>query len=76
MLKAGWFRWSNIRVGRLQGVSKELNVRWFSKRILGEMQGIAFRLMLSSYVCVCVSVCMPRLWTPGKLFEIETSFYL
>ena len=41
---------------------------------LGEMQRIAFRLMLSS--CVCVSVCMPRLWTPGKRFEIETSFFL
>ena len=27
---------------------------WF----LGEMQRIAFRLMLSSCVCVCVSVCL------------------
>ena len=37
--------------------------------ILGEMQRIAFRLMLST--CVC----RPRLWTPGKQFEIETSFF-
>ena len=45
---------------------------------LGEMQRIAFRLMLSSCVCVCVClpvcVCVPRLWTSGKWFEIETSF--
>ena len=50
---------------------------------LGEMQRIAFaycyrRLCLC--VCVCVSVClfvtvcMPRLWTSGKRFEIETFF--
>ena len=47
-------------------------------RFLGEMQRIAFRLMLSSCVCVCVClsvcVCMPRLWTSGKRLEIETSF--
>ena len=52
---------------------------------LGEMQRIAFRLMPSSCVrvcvcvsvcvCVCVLLCMPRLWTPGKRFEIETSFF-
>ena len=50
---------------------------------LGEMQRIAFRLLLSTCVCVCVSVCvcvcvcvsMPRLWMPGKRFEIETSFF-
>ena len=46
---------------------------------LGEMQRIAFRLMLSSCVsvCVCLSVCvyMPRLWTSGKWFEIETPFF-
>ena len=36
--------------------------------ILGEMQCVAFRLMLSLCVCVCVClcVCMSRLWTPGK----------
>ena len=38
---------------------------------LGEMQRIAFRLMLSSCVCVFVSMCMPRLWTSGKRFEID-----
>ena len=32
---------------------------------LGEMQRIAFHLMLSSW-CVCVCVCMPRLWTSGN----------
>ena len=32
--------------------------------ILGEMQCIAFHLMLS--LCVCVCVYIPRLWTPGK----------
>ena len=46
---------------------------------LGEMQRIAFRLMLSSCVCmclcVCVSVCMLRLWMPEKRFEIESSIY-
>ena len=47
---------------------------------LGEMQRIAFRLLLSTCVCVsmcvcvCVSECMPRLWTPGKRYEVETSF--
>ena len=44
---------------------------------LGEMQRIIFRLMLrTTRVCVCVSVCvcMPRLWTSGKRFEIETCF--
>ena len=51
-------------------------------RFLGEMQRVAFRLMLLSCECVCVcvsvclSVCMPRLWTLGKWFEIETSFFL
>ena len=45
------------------------------------MQRIAFRLMLVSCVSVClsvcvfVSVCMPRLWTPGKRFEIEMPFF-
>ena len=47
------------------------------------MQRIAFRLMLSSCVCVgvsvclsvCVCVCMPRLWTPGKWFEIDVVFF-
>ena len=44
---------------------------WF----LGKMQRIAFRLLLST--CVCVSVCvLPHLWTPGKRFEVETSFFL
>ena len=61
---------------------------------LGELQHIAFRLMLSSCVymsvcvclcvcmCLCVSVsvcvcvCIPRLWTSGERFEIETSFFL
>ena len=38
--------------------------------LLGEMQRIAFRLMLPS--CVCLCVCMPRLWTSEKRFEIET----
>ena len=49
---------------------------------LGEMQRIAFHLMLSSCVCVCIClscvcvfVCMPRLWTSGKRFEIVTSFF-
>ena len=42
-------------------------------RFLGEMQRIAFCLMLSS---VCVSVRMPRLWMPGKRFEIETVFLI
>ena len=44
------------------------------------MQRIAFRLLLSSCVCVCVSVCvsvcLPRLWMPGKRFEIETFFLI
>ena len=31
------------------------NILW---RFLGEMQCIAFRLTLSSCVCVCVSVCV------------------
>ena len=26
-------------------------------------------------VYVCVSMCMPRLWTPGKRLEIETSIF-
>ena len=26
-------------------------------------------------VCVCLYVCMPRLWTPGKRFEIELVFF-
>ena len=45
---------------------------------LGEMQRIAFRLMLSSCVCVCVCVCvcMPRLWSSGKRLEIETPFFV
>ena len=45
--------------------------------VLGEMQRIAIRLMLSSYVCVsvCMYVCMPRFWTPGERFEIETLFF-
>ena len=52
--------------------------------LLGGMQLIAFRLMLLScvsvclsvyFVCVCVCVCIPRLLTPGKRFEIETSFF-
>ena len=30
--------------------------------------------MLSLCVCVCVCVCITCLWTPGKQFEIETSF--
>ena len=45
---------------------------------LGEMQRIAFRLMLSSCVCVCVclSVCVyTALWTSGIRLEIETSFF-
>ena len=56
---------------------------------LGEMQRIAFRLLLSTCVCVCVCLCvyvsvgmcvcvsvyMPRLWTPGKRFEVDTSFF-
>ena len=25
---------------------------------------------------VCVCVCMPRLWTPEKRLEVETSFFL
>ena len=47
------------------------------KSFLGEMQRTAFRLLISSCVCVCLSVCvcMPRLWTSGKWFEIETSFF-
>ena len=43
---------------------------------LGESQCIAFRLMLSSCVSVCVCVCVPRLLTWGKWFNIETSFFL
>ena len=44
--------------------------------VLGEMQRIAFRLMLSSCVCVlCVCVCVPRLWTSGKQYKIETPFF-
>ena len=42
---------------------------------LGETQRIAFRLILSSCVCVCVCVCTPCLWTIGKRFEIDTSFF-
>ena len=35
----------------------------------------ALHFALSSCVCVCVRVCMPYLWTSGKRFEIETSFF-
>ena len=37
---------------------------------LGEMQRITFTYC---YRRVCVSVCMPRLWTPGKWFQIAMS---
>ena len=51
----------------------------FLPLFLGEMQRMAFRLMLSSCVCLCVClcmcVCMTRFWTPGKRFEIEISFF-
>ena len=37
-----------------------------------------YAIIVCMCVCVCVSVflcvCMPRLWTSGKRFEIETSF--
>ena len=56
-----------------------------TKMFLGEIQRIALRLMLSSCVCVCVClcvcvcvsdcVCVSRLWTPRKRFEIEASFF-
>ena len=56
---------------------KQLLDETFHYQLLGEMQRIAFRLLLPSCVCVCVclsvSVC---LWTPGKRFEIETSLVL
>ena len=64
------------------GTKTLFDLTWF----LDEMQRIAFRLMLSSCVCMCmcvdvcfclsVGVCMPRLWTSGKRFEIETSFLI
>ena len=33
--------------------------------ILGEMKCVVFSVMLS--LCVCPCVCLPRLWTQGKL---------
>ena len=54
----------------------------WARPFLGEMQRIAFRLMLSSCVCVCVCVCLcvclglcVYIWTSGKRFEIETPFF-
>ena len=67
---------SNSTAGAIRS---EENLPWH--QFLGEMQRIAFRLMLSSCVSVCVSVClsvcvcMPRLWTSGKRFEIEMPFF-
>ena len=34
--------------------------------VLGDMQRIAFRLMLSSCVCVCVCVCVCRVCGPQE----------
>ena len=43
------------------------------QQLLDEMQRIVYYRRV--YVCFCLSVCMPRLWTPGKRFEIETSSF-
>ena len=69
---------------RPQLIKFKVETTFHTHTSLDEMQRIAFRLLLSSYVCVCLSVCicvcvcvcMPRLWTSGKRFEIETSFFL
>ena len=47
--------------------------RWVKvvEKLVGEMQRIAFCLLLS----VCVCVCMSHLWMPGKRLEIKTSFF-
>ena len=34
------------------------------------------RMHASARAVVCVCVCMPCLWTSGKRFELETSFFL
>ena len=56
-----------ISAAKLSGENIEYNITLFMQnddgRFSGEMQRIAFRLMLSScvWVSVCVCVCMPRL---------------
>ena len=46
----------------------------FDYQLLGETQRIAFRLLLST--CVCLCVCMPHLWTPGNGLRYRRRFFL
>ena len=62
---------------------------FYFKKKLGSWFGLVFRRnamhCISPYaivmcacvcLCVCVCVCMLCLWTSGKRFEIETSFFV
>ena len=58
---------------RTQPITFKVETTFHTHTSLGVMRRIAFRLLLSS--CVCVCLCVPCFWTSGKGFEIETSFF-
>ena len=60
------------------GLDKQVasKARSNKKAFLGEIQRIAFRLLLSSCVSECVSEYMLHLWMPGKRLEIDVVFFL